>query len=97
MGRSLGTLLGTSAEELEAHVGDQEQVPGLKTIVESQGQVAGLEDELQWPEVVPGEHKVFNWTDAESTSSIWLMQNLSQSETDAKSRSRIMTDTKSRS
>ena len=47
MGRSSGTLLRTSAEELEVHVGDQEQVPGLKTIVESQGQVAGLEDELQ--------------------------------------------------
>jgi hypothetical protein len=36
---------------------------------------------------VEDQHKVFNWTDAESTSSIWLTQSLGQSETDAKSRS----------
>src|ERR1700678_361988 len=77
-GSELGNIVGMSTEKLEARVGDQEQVQGLKTIVESQGWVAGLEDELQWPEVVPGEHKVFNWTDTESTSSIWLMKNLSQ-------------------
>ena len=69
----------------------------LWNIVKNKCQGTGLENELQWLEVVPGEHKVFKWTDAESMSSIWLTQSLGQSETDAKSRSRIMTDMRSRS
>ena len=36
-------------------VEDQEQVPGPETDVVCQGQIPGLENELQWPEVVPGE------------------------------------------
>jgi len=78
--------------------GIKSRFQGLKQLWRVKGRLQGLKTSCShWPEVVPGEHKVFNWTDAESTSSIWLMQNLSQSETDAKSRSRIMTDTKSRS
>ena len=34
---------------------------------------------------LPGRHKVFNWIDVESKSSIWLMQSLGQSETDTRS------------
>jgi hypothetical protein len=41
--------------------------------------------------------KVFDWTDAKSTSSVWPTGSLGQSQTDAKSRSRVTTDTKSRS
>jgi hypothetical protein len=38
-----------------------------------------------------------HWTDAESASSVWLTQSLSQSQTDTKSRSRVTTNAKSRS
>ena len=41
--------------EVNQSVEDQEQVPGPETSVVHQGQVSGLENELQWPEVVPGE------------------------------------------
>ena len=41
--------------EVNQSVEDQEQVPGPETGVACQGRVPGLENELQWPEVVPGE------------------------------------------
>jgi hypothetical protein len=51
------------------------------------GEFQGLKTSCSGQKLSLGRHKVFNWTDAESTSSIWLTQSLGQSETDAKSRS----------
>jgi hypothetical protein len=41
--------------EVNQSVEDQEQMPGLETSVVHQRRVLGLENELQWPEVVSGE------------------------------------------
>ena len=41
--------------------------------------------------------ELLDWTDAESTSGIWLTRSLSQCLTDTKSRSNSKTDAKSRS
>ena len=60
---------------------------GLEKSVESQGRVQGLETSCSDQKLSQGRHKVFSWTDAESTSSIWLTQSPGQSKTDAKPRS----------
>jgi hypothetical protein len=60
----------------------------LKQVWSVNGEFQGLKTSCSGQKLLSlVRHKVFNWTDVESTFSIWLMQSLGQSETDAKSRS----------